>query len=104
MTIDIQKIRADFPALALTVHGKPLTFLDTAASAQKPKQVLDAMRYCYENEYAYPLNTIGKPELMKKLLSFCEKEGVYGLGRWGEHSHYNSDLVVEKAMELADRL
>ena len=52
MTIDIQKIREDFPALALTVHGKPLTFLDTAASAQKPKQVLDAMRHCYENEYA----------------------------------------------------
>ena len=52
MTIDIQKIRADFPALALTVHGKPLTFLDSAASAQKPRQVLDAMRFCYENEYA----------------------------------------------------
>lgn len=52
MTIDIQKIRADFPALALTVHDKPLTFLDSAASAQKPKQVLDAMRFCYENEYA----------------------------------------------------
>lgn len=52
MTIDIQKIRADFPALALTVHGKPLTFLDSAASAQKPKQVLDAMWFCYENEYA----------------------------------------------------
>ena len=52
MTIDIQKIRADFPALALTVHGKPLTFLDSAASAQKPKEVLDAMRFCYENEYA----------------------------------------------------
>lgn len=52
MTIDIQKIRADFPALALRVHGKPLTFLDSAASAQKPRQVLDAMRFCYENEYA----------------------------------------------------
>ena len=52
MTIDIQKIRADFPALALTVHGRPLTFLDSAASAQKPKQVLDAIRFCYENEYA----------------------------------------------------
>lgn len=38
--------------MALTVHGKPLTFLDSAASAQKPKQVLDAMRFCYENEYA----------------------------------------------------
>lgn len=38
--------------MALTVYGKPLTFLDSAASAQKPKQVLDAMRFCYENEYA----------------------------------------------------
>ena len=38
--------------MALTVHGKPLTFLESAASAQKPKQVLDAMRFCYENEYA----------------------------------------------------
>ena len=38
--------------MALTVHGKPLTFLDSAASAQKPRQVLDAMRFCYENEYA----------------------------------------------------
>lgn len=38
--------------MALTVHGKTLTFLDSAASAQKPRQVLDAMRFCYENEYA----------------------------------------------------
>lgn len=60
--------------------------------------------YCYMNEYAYPLNTIGKPEIMKKLLIFCEDKGIYGLGRWGEHCHYNSDLVVELAMNLAQRL
>ena len=60
--------------------------------------------YCYMNEYAYPLNTIGKPEIMKKLLIFCEDKGIYGLGRWGEHCHYNSDLVVERAMNLAQRL
>ena len=52
MTLDPYKIRADFPALSLTVHGKPLVFLDSAASAQKPRPVLDAMRFCYENEYA----------------------------------------------------
>ena len=60
--------------------------------------------YCYMNEYAYPLNTIGKPEIMKRLLIFCADKGIYGLGRWGEHCHYNSDLVVELAMNLAQRL
>ena len=60
--------------------------------------------HCYMNDYAYPLNTIGKPEIMKNLLIFCEDKGIYGLGRWGEHCHYNSDLVVELAMNLAQRL
>lgn len=64
----------------------------------------DKAAYCYMNEYAYPLNTIGKPEIMKKLLIFCADKGIYGLGRWGEHCHYNSDLVVELAMNLAQRL
>ena len=60
--------------------------------------------YCYMHEYAYPLNTIGKPEIMKRLLIFCADKGIHGLGRWGEHCHYNSDLVVELAMNLAQRL
>lgn len=59
--------------------------------------------YHYLNEYAYPLNTIGKPQIMEKLLQFCEKKGIYGLGRWGEHCHYNSDVVVELAMRLAEK-
>ena len=56
----------------------------------------------YMNEYAYPLNTIKKPEIMKKLLSWSKTKNVYGLGRWGEHEHYNSDLTVNLAMNLAD--
>ena len=60
--------------------------------------------YQYLNEYAYPLNTIGKPEIMEKLLCFCEKKGIYGLGRWGEHCHYNSDVVVELAMKLVAQI
>lgn len=54
------------------------------------------------NEYAYPLNTIKKPRIMRELLSWCRERGVYGLGRWGEHEHYNSDVSVEKAMRLAE--
>lgn len=56
----------------------------------------------YMNEYAYPLNTINKPEIMKKLLAWSKTKNVYGLGRWGEHEHYNSDLTVNLAMNLAD--
>ena len=56
----------------------------------------------YMNEYAYPLNTIKKPEIMKKLLSWSKTKNVYGLGRWGEHEHYNSDLTVNLAMDLAE--
>src|SRR5688572_8288640 len=50
--LDVARIRADFPILSRSVHGKPLTYLDNAASAQKPRQVLDAMRQAYESEYA----------------------------------------------------
>ena len=58
----------------------------------------------YLNKYAYPLNTISKPSIMEKLLSWSKKHNVIGLGRWGEHQHYNSDLTVELAMNLANSL
>ena len=60
--------------------------------------------FCYMNEYAYPLNTIDKPEIMKELLTWGKERNIYGLGRWGEHEHYNSDLVVELAVKLAEEL
>jgi cysteine desulfurase/selenocysteine lyase len=49
---DIEKVRADFPAMSVEVHGKPLVFLDSGASAQKPHAVIDTMRRVYESEYA----------------------------------------------------
>ena len=49
---DIKKIRADFPAMSVEVPGKPLVFLDSGASAQKPHAVIDTMRRVYESEYA----------------------------------------------------
>ena len=50
--LDAQKLRADFPIFEQLIHGKPLSFLDSAASSQKPRQVLDAMRNFYETSYA----------------------------------------------------
>lgn len=61
-------------------------------------------QYAFDNEYTYPLNTIDKPETIKKLLEYMQGKSIYGLGRWGEHEHYNSDLTVELAMKLANDL
>lgn len=58
----------------------------------------------YMNKYAYPLNTINKPEIMNELLTWSRSMGVIGLGRWGEHQHYNSDVTVELAMKLSEEL
>jgi len=51
-TYDVERVRADFPALAMKVYGKPLVYLDNAASAQKPNAVLDRMTQAYKSEYA----------------------------------------------------
>ncbi|MHB1242250.1 MAG: cysteine desulfurase [Gaiellaceae bacterium] len=50
--LDVQRIRADFPYLEELLNGKPVAFLDSAASTQKPRQVLDALRDFYEHRYA----------------------------------------------------
>ncbi|MFN4282045.1 MAG: aminotransferase class V-fold PLP-dependent enzyme [Alphaproteobacteria bacterium] len=49
---DVEALRQEFPILAREIHGKPLVFLDSAASAQKPRVVLDSLRKTYEEEYA----------------------------------------------------
>ncbi|WP_170514187.1 cysteine desulfurase [Ruegeria atlantica] len=49
---DVEKIRADFPILSREVNGKPLTYLDNGASAQKPQVVIDAVTRAYAEEYA----------------------------------------------------
>ena len=50
--LDAQAIRADFPIFEQEFHGKPLAFLDSAASSQKPRQMLEAMTVFYETSYA----------------------------------------------------
>ena len=49
---DVEAIRRDFPALAQQVNGKPLIYLDNAASTQKAQPVLDALAGCYERDYS----------------------------------------------------
>ncbi len=51
-TYDVARLREDFPILAMEVYGRPLVYLDNAASAQKPKAVLDRLEHAYTAEYA----------------------------------------------------
>src|SRR5687767_7836568 len=49
---DVQKIRRDFPILSQKIHGKPLVYLDNAATTQKPQAVIDAMVRSYTEDNA----------------------------------------------------
>jgi len=50
--LDVERLRADFPILGRTVHGKRLVYLDSAASTQKPQTVIDTVSRFYSNEYS----------------------------------------------------
>jgi len=50
--LDVTAIRRDFPVLTRTVRGLPLSYLDNAASSQRPRAVIDAMSHYYENSHA----------------------------------------------------
>ena len=76
----------------------------TETNSERVDMVIPNERFKYMNQYAYPLNTINKPEIMKRLLEWSAQQEVYGLGRWGEHQHYNSDVTVDMSIKLADLL
>ena len=51
-TLDVARVRADFPVLDQQFHGHPLVYLDSAASAQKPRQVIEALSTFYQRDFA----------------------------------------------------
>lgn len=80
---DVARYRADFPILAERVYDKPLVFLDSAASAQKPQSVIDAMRFCYEHEYANI------------------HRGVYWLSQQATQAYEDSRIKVQRFINAA---
>lgn len=72
----------------------------TETNAERVPLTTSTDNFKYMNQYAYPLNTIDKPKIMERLLSWSKGHGVIGLGRWGEHQHYNSDVTVQRALDL----
>jgi UDP-galactopyranose mutase len=107
MATDAHWIYYPDPALAyhrvLVRHnfcpGSKGVWTETNAARAQPLVPGDSR---YESRHAYPLNTIGKNEAMQTLLGELRAKSVLGLGRWGEWQHYNSDVVVSRALSLAD--
>ncbi|MCF7855852.1 MAG: FAD-dependent oxidoreductase [Candidatus Pacebacteria bacterium] len=60
--------------------------------------------WAHINTYAYPLNLMGKPEVVQALGKWGRENGFVSVGRWGEWEHMNSDVAVERGMAAADKL
>jgi protoporphyrinogen oxidase len=58
----------------------------------------------FRNEFAYPVNTLRKPEAVKTILEWARPLGIAGLGRWGRWEHMNSDVAVAEALQMAATL
>lgn len=72
------------------------------ANTKRLKMRTNKPEWSYLSKYAYPLNTINKPESIKKILKYFSSIDIYGLGRWGEWEHMNSDVAVLKGLDLVD--
>jgi cysteine desulfurase / selenocysteine lyase len=81
---DVFKIRADFPILEVKVHGKPLVYLDNAATSQKPQAVLDALTHYYATENANV------------------HRGVHALSELATESHEQARSKVQRFINAAD--
>jgi cysteine desulfurase/selenocysteine lyase len=82
--LDAERVRRDFPILARTMRGKPLVYLDSAASAQKPRAVIDAVRDFYERHYANI------------------HRGVYELSETATRMHDEARAKVARLLRAAD--
>ena len=82
---DVQKVRADFPILGTTVHGKPLVYLDSANTAQKPRAVIEKEREVYEGYYANV------------------HRGVYQLSARAEEAFEGARVTVQRFLNAPDK-
>jgi cysteine desulfurase / selenocysteine lyase len=81
---DVFKVRADFPILEVKVHGKPLVYLDNAATSQKPQAVLDALMHYYTTKNANV------------------HRGVHALSELATESHEEARRKVQRFVNAAD--
>lgn len=58
----------------------------------------EPVHFRHRNEFAYPVNTLGKPEVVESIRQWASTHGVVGAGRWGRWEHMNSDVAVAEAL------
>jgi protoporphyrinogen oxidase len=60
--------------------------------------------WTHMNDFAYPVNTLEKPDAIRSINAWAASKKIFGLGRWGRWEHMNSDVAVEQSLALADQL
>ena len=73
----------------------------TEANSKNSKQS-DVLRFY--NEFAYPINSLAKPDAIRQILAWGQTNNIIGLGRWGKWEHMNSDVAVAEALQKATEL
>ena len=63
-----------------------------------------AFGWRHRNDYAYPVNTRGKPEAVAAIVAWAKSRGIEAVGRWGRWEHMNSDIAVAEALSAAASL
>ena len=96
---NVQRYRSDFPILSEEIYGNPLIFLDNAASAQKPQQVIDAVRYVYEHEYA---NVHRGVHYMSEKATVAYEEARVKVQRFINAAHEHEVIFTRKATEAVN--
>ena len=84
--LDIERIRKDFPIFNRKINGRPIIFLDSASTTQKPVQVINAIKYYYENYNANIHRGIYKisEEATSAYEESHKKTGKFINGKWNE--------------------
>jgi len=120
--LDVQSVKKDFPILDQVVNGKPLVFLDSAASSQRPRQVIDAMSTYYERHHANVHRSVyrlaeeataryegARRKIARFINSPSAKQVLFGknvteqinlvANTWGRRNLHQGDVVVLTEME-----
>jgi protoporphyrinogen oxidase len=91
-------------------HHRQLLRSNFAAGARGHWTETNALRsaptktFRHRNAYAYPVNTLGKPEAVAAIVDWAARAGIASIGRWGRWEHMNSDIAVAEALASVDRL
>lgn len=82
--------------------SKPTRFYET--NIKRFNKFAEDLVFHYINQYAYPIPIQGKEQAIANVLKYYESKNLYGLGRWGQWEYFNSDVCIEQAFCLSEKL